>query len=196
MCGHGNRYKIMTNSKKQHKNTETETIPSRRRFLQKLWMGLGILALVEFIGVGIAFLRPGKPTAKEGDLGSIIEAGVVDEFEPGSVTAFIRGQFYLARQEDGGFLALSRRCTHLGCTVPWDSEKKQFICPCHSSVFDIKGEVISSPAPRALDIYMVTIENAAVKVDTGQMIRWTVVRLETAYSEEGWSVVAMAGHPF
>lgn len=85
----------MTNSKKQHKNTETETIPSRRRFLQKLWMGLGILALVEFIGVGIAFLRPGKPTAKEGDLGSIIEAGVVDEFEPGSVTAFIRGQFYL-----------------------------------------------------------------------------------------------------
>lgn len=28
------------------------------------------------------------------------------------------------------------------------------------------------------------------------MIRRTVVRLETAYSEEGWSVVAMAGHPF
>jgi cytochrome b6-f complex iron-sulfur subunit len=72
---------------------------------------------------------------------------------------------------DGGFLALSRTCTHLGCTVPWVAKENKFICPCHSSQFDIKGEVISPPAPRALDIYEITIENNVLKVDTGNRIK-------------------------
>ncbi len=80
----------MTNPKKQPKNTESKPVHTRRRFLQKLWMDLGIIALAEFVGVDIAFLRPRKPTASEGDFGSIIEAGIADEFGPGSVTAFIR----------------------------------------------------------------------------------------------------------
>jgi Rieske Fe-S protein len=54
--------------------------------------------------------------------------------------------------QDGGFLALHRECTHLGCTVPWVSEEKRFMCPCHSSVYDINGDVLSPPAPRALDL--------------------------------------------
>jgi cytochrome b6-f complex iron-sulfur subunit len=70
-----------------------------------------------------------------------------------------------------GFLALSRRCTHLGCTVPWDPDKGQFACPCHASVFDIRGDVIQSPAPRALDIFAVSIENNRVKVETGRPIQ-------------------------
>jgi cytochrome b6-f complex iron-sulfur subunit len=161
----------MTKPKKQQKNTDPEPTPPRRSFLQKLWIGLGIVALAEFFGVGIAFLRPRKPAARKGDFGSIIEAGPVEKFAPDSVTAFIRGQFYLSRLEDGGFIALSRRCTHLGCTVPWDADKKKFLCPCHSSAFDIRGDIISPPASRALDIYPVTIENAIVKVDTGRKIR-------------------------
>jgi cytochrome b6-f complex iron-sulfur subunit len=87
------------------------------------------------------------------------------------VTAFIRGRFYLSRLKDGGFLALSRKCTHLGCTVAWESEKKIFLCPCHASAFDMTGEVISPPAPRALDLYPVVIENDMVMVDTGNRIK-------------------------
>jgi cytochrome b6-f complex iron-sulfur subunit len=121
--------------------------------------------------VTIAFLRPRKPPAKEGELGSTIEAGPVEGFEPNSVTAFIRGHFYLSRLEDGGFLAISRKCTHLGCTVPWDAEKKQFICPCHASAFDITGAVVSAPAPRALDIFEAYIENNIVKVNTGKKMK-------------------------
>jgi cytochrome b6-f complex iron-sulfur subunit len=89
----------------------------------------------------------------------------------GLVTAFRQGKFYLSRLEDGEFLALSRKCTHLGCTVTWDSEKKRFECPCHASAFDIKGDVINPPAPRALDLYAVMIENSVVKVDTGKPIQ-------------------------
>jgi cytochrome b6-f complex iron-sulfur subunit len=95
----------------------------------------------------------------------------VGNFVVDTVTAFKRGRFYLCRLEDGGFLALSRTCTHLGCTVPWVAEDKKFACPCHASSFDITGNVISAPASRALDIYRVMIENKVVKVDTSTMIK-------------------------
>jgi len=100
-----------------------------------------------------------------------MEAGPVKDFLPGTVTAFPRGRFYLARLEDGGFLALSRRCTHLGCTVPWVAEEKRFLCPCHSSSFDIRGEIVRPPAPRALDLFLVKIENNVVMVDSGNPIK-------------------------
>ena len=148
-----------------------ETDKSRRRFLIRLWVGLGIFAGIEFLGVVFAFLRPRKPPVREEDFGGIFEIGSVDDFEPESVTAFIRGQFYLSRLKDGGFMALSRKCTHLGCTVSWESQSKIFLCPCHASAFDITGEVISPPAPRALDLHPVDIENGVVTVDTGKRIK-------------------------
>jgi len=161
----------MSKPKKQHKMNETEQVPSRRSFLSILWIGLGFVALIEFIGVVTAFILPRKKKAKTGGFGAIIDVGPVDKFTKESVTAFIRGKFYLCRLEDGGFLAVSRQCTHLGCTVPWSDKEKKFICPCHSSAFDITGEVINPPAPRALDIYPLYIENNIVKVDTGKRIK-------------------------
>ncbi len=142
---------------------------SRRSFFARLWLFLGLVALAELIWVTVSFLRPKKrkEIAEESD---IITAGPVDNFEPGSVTAFPRGRFYLARLVDGGFLAISRKCTHLGCTVPWVEEENRFVCPCHASTFDIRGVVISPPAPRPLDIYPVTIENNVVKVDVSEAV--------------------------
>ena len=147
---------------------------SRRSFLNKLWMVLGGLALVEVAALILAFFQPKKTRVKEGDSGGIVEAGSVEKFSLNSVTAFVRGKFYLARLEDGGFLALSRKCTHLGCTVPWSSKDMKFICPCHASVYDIRGEVVSAPAPRPLDLHPVFIENNIVKVDTIKVIKRSV----------------------
>ena len=144
---------------------------SRRGFLTKLWFGLGFVALAEFIAVAFAFLRPAKTAARRQNAEDIVTAGEVNRFTPGSVTAFVRGRFYLSRLADGGFLALSRKCTHLGCTVPWVAAENKFVCPCHASAFDISGNVISPPAPRALDRYAVIIENDVVKVDTGQPLK-------------------------
>lgn len=161
----------MTETKKQHKMAETDQTSSRRSFLNKLWIVLGIAALAEIIGVVISFLMPRKTKAKAGDFGTVIDAGAEEKFPLDSVTAFVRGKFYLARLEDGGFLALSRKCTHLGCTVPWVSKEKKFMCPCHASEFDIRGEVLSPPAPRALDVYHVFVENNIIKVDTTRRIK-------------------------
>jgi len=151
-------------------NTESTPDPSRRSLLYKLALGLGGVALFEGVWVAASFMRPRreKHTADAGD--GIIVAGPVDRFEPNSVTAFQKGRFYLVRLEDGGFLALDRRCTHLGCTVPWIADQQRFACPCHASVFDIRGDVINPPAPRALDLLPVRIENEIVKVETGRRI--------------------------
>jgi len=163
-------------------NQEKENSPavdsSRRSFLNKLWIVLGGLALFEVAGLGLAFFQPRKTGPKEGDSAGLVEAGAVDKFTLNSVTAFVRGKFYLARLEDGGFLALSRKCTHLGCTVPWSSKDMKFVCPCHASVYDIRGEVVSAPAPRPLDLHPVFIENNIVKVDTNKVNKRSVFRAE------------------
>lgn len=143
----------------------------RRTVLKMLWAVLGIAALIEFAGIIVAYLKPRKKKVRQEVFGDIITAGHSDEFKKDSVTAFRRGQFYLVRFDDGGFMALSRKCTHLGCTVPWVASEKLFKCPCHSSAFNVKGEVLKPPAPRPLDIYHVTIENNIVKVDTNKRIK-------------------------
>lgn len=157
--------------KKQSTESSLAETPPRRRFLGVLWKVLGIIAIAELIGVIVAFLWPRKESVEENAFGGIVTAGEVESFEPDSVTAFRRGQFYLARLAGGSFLALSRKCTHLGCTVPWVAEEKQFICPCHASMFDIRGDIIKSPASRALDYFPVIIENDIVKVNTAKAIK-------------------------
>lgn len=139
---------------------------TRRRFLKAGWYGLGALAVGEGVYVGYRFL---SPRIGEGQFGGIFDAGRVDEYPPGSVTLFTEGRFYLVRQIDGGFLALYRQCTHLGCAVPWDAEQQKFVCPCHGSNFEQDGAVLNPPAPRPLDLFAVTIENGTdIRVDTGQ----------------------------
>ncbi len=141
---------------------------SRRRFLNLLWAGLGTVALVELFAVVTAWFRPRPPRTTGRSEDPVVVAGAVSDFEPGSVTAFVRGKFYLARLENGGFLALSRSCTHLGCTVPWVADEQRFVCPCHASAFALNGEVLEPPAPRALDLFEVRIVNDVVQVDTGR----------------------------
>ncbi len=142
--------------------------PERRSFLERAWKLLGALALLQLAAVVAAFLWPRKPGAGRG--AALVVAGPVAEFTPASVRPFPAGKFYLVRLADGGFLALSSRCTHLGCTVPWNEKDRAFPCPCHASTFDMRGDVLSPPAPRALDLFPVLIEGGIVKVDTSRRV--------------------------
>ena len=141
----------------------------RRSFLRFAWLGVGIAALGEAAWIVISFLRPRRAATRNAS--SLIVAGPQDAFAPGSVTAFPAGKFYLVRLADGGFLALHRQCTHLGCSVPWDEASGRFACPCHASAFDLRGDVLAPPAPRPLDLFAVRIENGIVKVDVAAPIR-------------------------
>jgi len=149
------------------KTTPIDENVSRRDFLSIIWKGLGGLALLEFGGVFLAYLQP---RVADGEFGGILTVGAVDDFPPGSMTHITNGRFYLARFDDGGFMALYHRCTHLGCTVPWDQAANQFICPCHNSQFDTQGDVLNPPAPRPLDLFSVAIVDGQALVDTGNPI--------------------------
>ncbi len=148
----------------------TPASPQRRSLLRFAWIGLGVAACGEALWVVASFLKPRRRETPDA-AGSLVVAGPLDAFTPGSVTAFPAGRFHLVRLADGGFLALSRQCTHLGCSVPWDEAAGRFACPCHASVFDLRGVVLAPPAPRPLDLFAVRIENGIVKVDVSKPIR-------------------------
>jgi cytochrome b6-f complex iron-sulfur subunit len=144
--------------------------PSRRNVLSETWRFLGIVALLQCIVGAVFFLGSGRKKASRQEKQQLA-AGLVTDFQPGSVTLIAQGHLYLTRLEDGGFLAISRKCTHLGCAVPWIAERKQFECPCHASIFDMTGNVLKSPAPRALNLFPITIENNQVMIDIANPVR-------------------------
>jgi cytochrome b6-f complex iron-sulfur subunit len=137
---------------------------SRRQFLGLAWA----TSLVGLFGqAGVALLDFFKPRPAPGGFGGKVSAGQVAEFEPGTVNHVREGRFFISRFEDGGMLALWHQCTHLGCTVPWREDEDRFHCPCHSSIFNRKGEVVSGPAPRPLDTFPIEIVDGEIVVDTG-----------------------------
>ena len=67
--------------------------------------------------------------------------------------------------EQGSPLALSAKCTHLGCTVNYRASRKAFVCPCHRSEYDRKGARLQGPAQQDLP---------ELPVDTGEQGEWIV----------------------
>ena len=58
---------------------------------------------------------------------------------------------YVTKDSHGQLCVLSSICPHLGCTVPWVSAKKEFVCPCHAAVFALDGSRVSGPPLRGMD---------------------------------------------
>jgi len=54
------------------------------------------------------------------------------------------------KRDKAGIMALIATCTHLGCEVRYHPEKKQWECPCHGSIYDDDGNLMSGPAKKAL----------------------------------------------
>lgn len=71
--------------------------------------------------------------------------------------------------EQGVPLALSAKCTHLGCIVGYRASRKAFVCPCHRSEYDRKGVRLQGPAQQDLP---------ELPVDTGDQGEW-IVSVET-----------------
>jgi cytochrome b6-f complex iron-sulfur subunit len=140
---------------------------NRRGFLGAVWA----ISLLGVIGqAGAALFEFFQPRIQTGGFGGKVVAGRPNEFRKNTVAYVQAGHFYLVRLDDGGYLALWQRCTHLGCTVPWRKDEKQFHCPCHSSLYNMKGEVTGGPAPRALDLFPIELVNGNLVVDTGHVV--------------------------
>lgn len=146
----------------------SEKILSRRDFINLGWGALGAFAISELTFAGLRFL---SPRTGEGEFGGEFNLGSYKQYPSGSVTPVEDGRFYLVHLAEGGLLAIYRRCTHLGCVVPFDHAAEKFICPCHGSAFTIDGDVLNPPAPRPLYLFKLFINEAGeIIVDTSSTI--------------------------
>ena len=151
---------------------------TRRQFISRAWWAAAGLLSIEVGGGLVASLWP---RFKAGSFGTKISVASVEEARAmpvGTVTYFLEQRFYLSRVKSG-FLALYRKCTHVGCVVPWRIDdpseddlaaKGRFNCPCHGGIFDRYGVVKAGPPARPLDIFPITIEKGELVVDTGTII--------------------------
>jgi Rieske Fe-S protein len=71
---------------------------------------------------------------------------------------------YVIKDANGQIGVLSSVCTHLGCSVPWQPEKGQFVCPCHIGIFAADGTLLGGPPPRNMDRLETKIEDGVLKV--------------------------------
>lgn len=142
---------------------------SRREFLNSIWKYLGVLAILEALVISFSMMRA-RTVAGTQRSKLYKSAGKLADLAPGTMVPFRSGRFFLLRLDDGGLLALSMVCSHMGCTINWDASEKVFKCPCHASVFDKLGNVVKSPASRALNYHKVIIENGEIMVDLENFI--------------------------
>jgi cytochrome b6-f complex iron-sulfur subunit len=69
---------------------------------------------------------------------------------------FREGRFFLLHAP-GGIIAAYRKCTHLGCAVPWSDAEDRFHCPCHGSLYDKRTAVVlRTPAPKPLQLFHIS----------------------------------------
>jgi nitrite reductase/ring-hydroxylating ferredoxin subunit len=134
---------------------------SRRDFLRGGWKLGGALLIGAAAYTGYEALRP----LATGAGGAKITVGTTTSFAEGTSTYVPAGRMYVVNANNYLF-ALSQRCPHLGCHVPYCESSGRFECPCHGSIYDLAGEYIAGPAPRGMDRYEVTLDGQNVVVDT------------------------------
>jgi Rieske Fe-S protein len=64
------------------------------------------------------------------------------------------GSVWLIRQPAGSqpeVIAFTAECPHLGCAVNLTADGKSFLCPCHTSAFDLQGKPQNQVPPRPMD---------------------------------------------
>ncbi len=67
------------------------------------------------------------------------------------------GRVWLVRRGQDQVDAYTTICPHLGCSINFEENKQQFLCPCHGGTWDlakcepVKLEDRTNPAPRGMD---------------------------------------------
>lgn len=122
--------------------------PSRVSRRTAFISGLGALAAGVLAGIGLDRVKTtAKPayTALVGRNGKWVPVASVADVKEGAVHGFRAGaiQGFLINQ-GGQYRALSRICTHMGCSLNFKKgpQAQGFVCPCHGAEFDMNGHLI------------------------------------------------------
>ncbi len=135
----------------------------RRNLLNFFLGGTLIGTILSFLYPVIRYLMPSKQV--EAATRRAV-ASKVGELAPNTSKIFKFGASpaLLINTAQGELLAFSAICTHLACTVLYESETETILCPCHNGRFDLSGNVISGPPPSPLESYTVEISGEDIVV--------------------------------
>jgi menaquinol-cytochrome c reductase iron-sulfur subunit len=163
----------------QQAQQQVETkAPTRRNFyIGAIYGMMGAISAALGLPAILYLFTPAKSRKQE----TWVEAGDIGKLTPNSPVEMVfhrnrvdgwrvtaeKGTAWVVKYADNSIVAFGPNCTHLGCAYHWESDKKDFLCPCHTSVFGADGKVISGPAPRPLDRYETKIEGT--KLLLGQL---------------------------
>lgn len=178
-----------TAARARQSDTQARLVTRRSLLRSSLWSGLAVTGAGFLLGF-VNYVWP-RGVARAG---TVLTIPAADVPPPGADPVFVRsGRFYLvnlqpgegvpepftdfaAPSQHGGILALSQKCPHLGCAVPWRpdfiaSETRGvvgwFRCPCHMSTYSKAGVRVHGPAPRSMDLFAVTVNpDGSLQVDT------------------------------
>lgn len=122
---------------------------TRREFFKFMTLASGGLA-VGSLAVAAWARTPRRERSFES-----MRVASLQEVEPGASMTFSYPRptdpCILLRNEEGGFVAYSRRCTHLSCPVEYQADRNRLYCPCHNGAFSVvDGHVLQGPPPRPL----------------------------------------------
>lgn len=182
---------------------------TRRQFFNRGILGIFGLFLAQFGLASLAFMWP---RLKAGGFGSKVNAGKVDDLllaatapdgRPQPVFVSSAQAYIIPFQGEqagssfdglpvvaGGLMALWQRCVHLGCRVPECASSLGFECPCHGSKYNLHGEYEDGPAPRNLDRFVVSVDDANnLIVDTGTVIETSRSSVKTIEYPQGPSCI-------
>lgn len=79
-----------------------------------------------------------------------------ERLQPGSFLYFVypnrNEAAVLVRSDEGEYVAFSRKCAHLACSIEFEAGRKCLVCPCHRGAYDARtGYVMYGPPVRPLD---------------------------------------------
>ena len=113
---------------------------TRRELLRTGWKVGGTFLAVAAGWTAFESLRP----LGRGSKGAVLDLGNPANYPTDTATYVTEGRLFVANAS-GHLLALSQKCPHLGCRVPFCDSSGRFECPCHGSMFDLGGEWIEGP---------------------------------------------------
>lgn len=129
---------------------------NRRQFANVFFGGSFLATFAAFLFPVIRYILPPKQVDA---LQKKVAAGKTGDLAPNSSKIFKFGSTpaVLINTQDGKLLAFSAICTHLTCTVSYDSASGTLFCPCHNGRFDMNGNVVSGPPPAPLESFAVEV---------------------------------------
>ena len=132
---------------------------NRREFLQKALAFLGLTTLASFLYPLYKFFSP--PAGEAGAKQLVLSKKEIPAGDAKDVV-FNNTPCVVINRPDKGYIALSRVCTHLGCLVDYQKDKKWLLCPCHAGTYDLSGNVTSGPPPKPLQSFPVKVEGDSI----------------------------------